>query len=409
MAVSLGGIGAIVACGAGAFLAGLVALQGCSSGDPGLLGSTFSTGGAGGGASDDGGSNGTAPSLTSTANALPGCSVTVDGGGVCGCSDLNLAVDPPNLYYVLDRSASMSENGKWNTIRTVVSGLMASIGPRAQFAATVFPSPLSSSNNQYACAAGTEVFPLTLGDAPAGTKGPHYQAFLQSMELAPVGGTPTAATLASLIHPLTQLSGKTFVILATDGAPNCNTDETSCNAAACTLNIESDYPCSPTTQSCCDPSVTPGSTGENCIDQDATASSITALKNAGILTYVIGIPGSEAYAAALDQFAEAGGTSRGSEPQYYAATTSDETAIQTTLSTVAAKIVGSCTITLSAAPPDPSLVNVYFDETLVAQDPANGWVINGATVTLEGTSCTQVTTGQVLDVRVIAGCPTALR
>jgi hypothetical protein len=408
MALSLGGIGAIVACGAGVVLCGLVALDGCSSSDPGLLGSTFGIGGAGGGSGGDAGSSSTTPSLTSSANALPGCNVDVDGGGVCGCSDLDLAVDPPNLYYVLDRSGSMATDGKWNTIRTVVSGLMASIGPRGQFAATVFPSPLSSGDNQYACAAGTEVFPLTLGDSPAGTKGPHYQKFLQSLEVAPVGGTPTAATLASLIHPLTQLTGKTFVILATDGAPNCS-DETACGASQCTLNIESDDSCSPSTPSCCDPSVTQGALGANCIDSDATADSITALKNAGILTYVIGIPGSEAYASALDQFAEAGGTARGSEPQYYAATTTDETAIQTTLSTVAAKIVGSCTITLSAAPPDPSLVNVYFDEALVAQDPANGWVINGATVTLEGTSCTQVETGQVLDVRVIAGCPTALR
>ena len=397
-------VGLVVTGGAALLLGALGGMGGCSSDEPALLGSTFG-GGVTTGTSDGGG--GTTPSLSTSDNALPGCGVGVDGG-VCGCSDLNLEGDPPNLYYVLDRSGSMANDGKWSTVRNVVTGLMASIGPRGIFAASVFPAPQSSQSVLYACTPGTEVFPLTIGDSPPGTKGPHYQKFLTSLLLAPVGGTPTAATLASLIHPLTQLTGKTFVILATDGAPNCG-EETACDAAECTANIDSVGPCSPSTKTCCDPAVTPGASGEDCIDSDATVDSITALRNAGILTYVIGIPGSEAYGPVLDQFAMAGGTARGSEPQYYAATTADEAAIQKTLSTVAAKIVGSCTISLSAPPPDASLVNVYFDEAVVPQDPANGWVINGATVTLEGTACQSVLDGDILDVRVIAGCPTVLR
>ena len=383
--------------------AGFFTLGACSTSEPGLLGSGFDTTGAGSGAASDSGSTG--PSLIATNdNALPGCGVGPDGG-VCGCSDLAPLSDPPNLYYVLDRSGSMETNGKWNTIRTVVANVMSSIGPRGLFAATVFPASNAGSSDSAACASGNEVFPLTVGDSPPGTKGPHYQAFLDALELEPVGGTPTAATLASLIHPLESLSGKTFVILATDGAPNCS-DDFSCDTSQCTLNIESDDGCSTAGPSCCIP---PNGIGSNCIDAQATTDAITALKNAGVLTYVIGIPGSEAYASALDEFAVAGGTARGSEPQYYAVSTADQTAIQKTLSTVAAKIVGSCTITLSATPPDPSLVNVYFDEALVPQDPANGWVINGPTVTLEGTSCQSVLDGDVLDVRVIAGCPTVLR
>jgi hypothetical protein len=282
---------------------------------------------------------------------------------------------------------------------------MSAIGPRGLFAATVFPASTANDSNAEACDTGNQVFPLTPGDSPPGTKGPNYQKFLDALELQPVGGTPTAATLASLIHPLQQLTGKTFVILATDGAPNCSTLD-SCDSSQCTYNIEMDDGCSPAGQSCCVP---PEGIGANCLDAAATVQSIAALKNAGILTYVIGIPGSEAYQSSLDQFAVAGGTGRGSEPQYYAVSTSDQAAIQKTLQTVAAKIVGTCTLTLSSAPPDPSLVNVYFDETIVPQDPANGWTINGATVTLEGTSCQSVLDGNVLDVRVIAGCPTVLR
>jgi hypothetical protein len=36
----------------------------------------------------------------------------------------------------------------------------------------------------------------------------------------------------------------------------------------------------------------------------------------------------------------------------------------------------------------------------------DGWTLDGATVTLLGASCQQVLSGAVLDVRVVAGCPT---
>ncbi len=397
-------VGVMVTLGA-VVMTGVGSMAACSSGnEPGLLGSAFNSAGiAGGGGSSDAGSSSTV-SLSTSDNALPGCGVGPDGG-VCGCTDIAPLGDPPNLYYVLDRSGSMATDGKWTTVRTVVSNVMAAIGPRGLFAATVFPASTASDTNADACDTGNQVFPLTPGDSPPGTKGANYQKFLASLALQPAGGTPTAATLASLIQPLRALTGKTFVILATDGAPNCS-DESSCSSAECTLNIESDDGCSPATGSCCVP---PEGIGSNCLDAQATVDSITALKNAGILTYVIGIPGSEAYQSSLDEFAIAGGTGRGSEPQYYAVSTTDQTAIQTALQTVAAKIVGTCTLTLSATPPDPSLVNVYFDETIVPQDPANGWTINGATVTLVGTSCQSVLDGNVLDVRVIAGCPTVLR
>ncbi len=255
----------MVALGA-ALVTGVASVSACgTSNEPGLLGSTFETGGAGGGGtSADSGS--TSVSLSNTDNALPGCGVGADGG-VCGCTDVTTLGDAPNLYYVLDRSGSMATDGKWSTVRTVVSNVMAAIGPRGLFAATVFPPSTAQNTDADACNTGNQVFPLTPGDSPPGTKGPNYQKLLSALTLQPLGGTPTAATLASLIRPLQQLTGKTYVILATDGAPNCS-QEDSCGAAECTLNIESDDDCSPASPSCCVP---PNGIGSNCLDAQATS------------------------------------------------------------------------------------------------------------------------------------------
>jgi hypothetical protein len=51
-------------------------------------------------------------------------------------------------------------------------------------------------------------------------------------------------------------------------------------------------------------------------------------------------------------------------------------------------------------------VNVYLDEAVLPHDPVNGWKIDGGTVTLLGTACDRVLSGDVLDVRIITGCPT---
>ena len=53
-----------------------------------------------------------------------------------------------------------------------------------------------------------------------------------------------------------------------------------------------------------------------------------------------------------------------------------------------------------------ALVRRNFDDAVVAPDPTNGWTFDGTTVTLVGQSCAHVMNGDVLNVRVIGGCPT---
>ncbi len=317
--------------------------------------------------------------------------------GVCACTELDFLSDLPNLYLVLDHSGSMGDQNKWTTIRITVATLMKSLGPRANFGVAMFPAPTTTD----ACVAGKQVMSVRQGDSPAGTQGPTTSTMLSVTSPGPFGGTPTAATLRDLLPTLTKLSGRTFVILATDGGPNCN--EVACPISTCMPNIDGVTGCT-STFNCCDPSN--GGTPENCLDAQPTVDAVAAITAAGIPTYVVGVPGSENYSTVLDNLAIAGGTARSTEPFYYRVDSVDQNAFQTELAQIAAKITATCTLTLSEPPPDPTHVNVYFDNVAVPADPVDGWTLSGATVTLVGKSCDEVMSGAVLNVRVVAGCPT---
>lgn len=342
--------------------------------------------------------------------SVPTCSVG-PGGGVCACADEPLAGDAPNLYFVLDRSGSMAQDGKWSTIIQVIGQLVTALGPRVAVGAAVFPDPDIGASAP--CAPGIEVFAPQLGNAPAGTPGPTALELLATLgHIVAEGGTPTAATLATLEPTLRGLGGKTYVILATDGGPNCDPDVT-CSITDCQPNIDGD--CSIAPNSCCTDTTSAAAQQEanlNCVDGQATIAAVQALASDGIPVYVLGIPGSEVYADLLDQVAQAGGTARTDDDGgalYYAVSSTAQAAFSAALSKIAATIAGSCSLTLDNVPPDPTVVNVFLDEQALPQAGPDGWTLEGASVTLLGHSCQEVMDGDVLDVRVVAGCPTLIQ
>jgi len=372
-----------------AALVGFVLLAGCGSGRPPPAGESSGAVGpspqAGGG--DGSGDAGTKP---------PGCGQK-DDGSYCDCVDVPLFAEAPNIYFVLDRSGSMADDGKWSRVRGVVAQVLRGLGPRANFGATVFPGPQDD-----ACAPPREVMSIRPGDPP-GADGPTTKHLLQVTAPGPSGGTPTSEALRFVLPKLRAASGKTFVILATDGAPNCN-PQTACGYDKCMANIE-DVPGCPSAGplNCCEP---PYGTREACLDGDATSGAVAALASAGFPVYVVGIPGSARYGSLLDDLAVKGGTALSTSPRYYKIETSTDSAILATLKKVAAKIVATCTFELKEPPAAPDLVNVYLDEQVLPKDPVNGWSIEGKTVTVLGTACDRLLAGEVLGVRIIAGCPT---
>jgi hypothetical protein len=335
---------------------------------------------------------GTASTACGARTWLPSDHV-VDDGGACVGTEVPIQPNVPNLYFVLDVSGSMLENGKWVNVRSAVANLMSKTGANARFGVTVFPA-----SGTQECAPGVEVMPLRLGDATGATE----SAFITATALTPQGGTPTAATFRSLVSKLGSLSGVTFVILATDGGPNCDATIAPCSIDQCTTNIdEASTQCAPGgSLNCCAGNLL------GCLDGDASAQAISDLRAAGVQTYVMGIPGSAPYAAVLDQLAMAGGTSRGSEPLYYQVNTPDTTALEQAFQQIASAAMRSCTLLLANDPADPNQVNVAIDGTVVPRSGPNGWALHGQTVTLSGSTCGAVQSSAAPPVHVLEGCPT---
>ena len=348
-----------------------------------------------------------------------------DGGGIevpapecgdfCGETFLREMRDPPNLYFVIDRSGSMegsvkgSSRTKLQAARGVISDLLRHIGHRVRYGGTVFPAFEAPEE----CGPGTEFFPATLGTLPpcGETENPQLSDFSRRLgAFLPEGGTPTALTLDAVRPMLEGLDGRTAVVLITDGAPNCNVDA-ACDAENCTLNIEhatlGNQSCDDTFN-CCDPENTGEGSNAYCVDADATERAVLALADSGISTYVVGMPGAEAYASLLGRLAEAGGQPRDGELPYYA--TTDEKELREALYAIGTGFAIRCAIDLESAPDDPELVNVYFDGELVPQDDENGWSWEGTRrIVVNGDSCTDLRSGEILEARAVFGCETVVR
>jgi hypothetical protein len=345
----------------------------------------------------------------------------VDAGGAacgefCGETFLREVTEPKNVYFVLDRSGSMeaempdSSLTRLQTARAVLASILRIIGHRVRYGAAAFPTTANPED----CSPGGQVFPPTLGGLPPCEGGDDrvLQQFLARLgTLAPRGATPTAATLRALGPTLRELEGETYVVLVTDGAPNCNLDAT-CEASECTLNIEGatvgGRGCD-ASFNCCDAALTGEGMGGYCVDSDDTEAAVSALADDGIATYVVGMPGAEAYASLLSRLAKAGGTARDdADVSYYAAADTD--ALYEALYAIGTSIALACSITLDEPPSDPAMVNVYFDGEIVPADPDDGWSWDGTTtIRVNGDACVRLESGAVLDARAVFGCDTVVR
>jgi hypothetical protein len=342
-----------------------------------------------------------------------------DAAGICGRTVVPIVVDRVNLYFIVDNSGSMADPmgadaavhnvipSKYDAAGHAIHDVLMKVGHRVWYGAALFPGEGATQDD--VCPAGGQVFTTSPGDdasyAAKGEEGPTLKRLERVLAQRPPDGlTPTAATLGALKSQLLSLSGKTYALLLTDGAPNCN-DQAVCSAATCTPNIEGLCP-EPPGVSCCDPSH--GYDNRYCLDADPTLLAVEDLAGSGIQTFVVGMPGTEDYETLLDQLAVAGGTAQTGAHKYFPV--QSEADLSTALQDIGLQVAITCDVPLAEQPPDRDQVNVYFDQSVVPLDAKDGWAWTGAdSIRIVGSYCSMLQTGSVLRVQVVAGCPSITR
>jgi hypothetical protein len=325
-------------------------------------GGVTGTGNSGGGNPGGGGNNGNG-----------GNNVGVGGG--CGAKTFGLQKVPPDLLIVLDKSGSMDQlpdgmscgrggattcatDAKWPLMTAAINQVVMQTQNTIRWGLKYFPD---------AGSCGVGAMPaVPIADMNAA-------AIADSiMRSRPNGGTPTSLAIngAAMYAATLADPNPKYILLATDGLPNCGMGSNSMSDA-------------------------PGA--------------IQAVKDSammGIPVFVVGIGTVTEATDTLTAMAEAGGRATAAAPKYYPVSSTAELA--TVLGTIGG-MIGSCSFGLGTAPPDPTNIAVTSSGNKIPQDTThmNGWDYGtGQTsVQLFGKWCDDAKAGKLTDVKAIFGCP----
>ena len=331
-------------------------------------GSGGSSGSGRGGSNGGGGSGVGVPGfeLPDASNAPSKPGNTPDAS--CGFQDYMLERRPAEMLLILDRSGSMREpanlltlTSKWDETVPALNETIMKTAPTVSWGMKMFPV------GQLSCTTtdGVDV-PIAANNAM-----PMLAAIAGTTPLG--NGTPTRYAIQKAVAHLkaTPTNTPRYIVLATDGEPNCADGLT--NAL---------------------------------VDPDGAVEAIRMAATEGFKTYVIGIATQFGDAnMTLNRMAEAGGEPRVGDPRYYPVASRQE--LVNALSLITGK-VADCVFPLSKLPPSPSDVAVDVNGMRVTRDQTkmNGWdyTANNMAIQIHGPACEAIKNANA-QVKITFGCP----
>lgn len=331
-------------------LAALPVLLGCLSGDPSAGDPASSIAPPADAALPEPPVNSEEPE---TAGSLPSmASLDAGAGGpeepelaaedACLTRAIDLRGAAPDVLIVFDRSLSMSLNRRWGPSKDAVKAIARDFGGLLRFGMSLFPG------SDGECAQGRLDVPLAIDNGAA------IAELVDQTEAS--GLTPTGPALRQALQILRDRApgagnvAPAYVLLVTDGAPNCQA-----------LPLFPDV-----------------------AQQDAARAAVRALRENDIPTYIIGYQIEATYQGTMNDLAVLGGTSR------YRAVESGEQIVATFREI--AKDVVKCSFELTETP-DARRVRVQVDQQPIALDASDGWTLAGQTLTLRGAACAKLQDG----------------
>jgi hypothetical protein len=254
-------------------------------------------------------------------------------GDTCDSKTISAHATPPDMLIVLDKSLSMAAT-RWGPSTAAVKELTSKYQSLVSFGLEIFPAG-------FTCEPGILDVPIAMHNAD--------KIATAIGNAIPIGITPTAQSLRNALtfvgdrHAAGDSTATpAFVVLVTDGEPNCQDDATP-------------DPVNNSIEAC------------------------QALSDANIPVYVIGYEIADVGQGTMNAMAKAGGTDK-----YFPV--ENQSDLEAAFDMITKDVV-RCEFELSEVPLDPSYVHVTIDGKTVALDSADGWTIDGRTITLTGGAC----------------------
>ncbi len=350
----------------------------------------------------------------------------------------------PDLMFLIDKSGSMNfaaddnkapctplcnQAGKplcvagcptrLESLKTAMQAFLASNGTVAWMGMAVFPTAVAASGGLPDACGATSSADIRVQLDPKPTDldadlSASAVAVSNAIKVLTVGGgTPTGdslkflGTYPALLDPDPKLAREDFVLLLTDGLPNCNSSNpNNCNnVAACRCTLTPATSCMPT--SYCT---------QGCLDKDNSSAQVTALRGPGknIKTIVIGF-GAETASGdgpdTLNAMAEAGGFARscslGTDAEcganntcnqatklcnrkFYQATNADDLGKVLADISKALSVTEICNYKLDEVPTDPKFLTVIINGIHEPGGTPDTWNYSQGKVNFTGALCEKV-------------------
>ena len=320
---------------------------------------------------------------------------TIEDAPMCTPDPIRLERRGAQIFFAVDRSNSMADTidgedlpdgelrgSRWYTLRDALSAALAGSDPLLEIGAKFYPGIDAGMPDTPEQACGID--PGIDLEPGRNNVEPLLDFFNATV---PGGGTPTASGLneigdyfASRPEPFVPR----FVVLATDGGPNCNPD-TGVPPGMCVCTGQP-FQCDPT-----GPAMM--FAPYNCLDEARTLAAVTAIASLGVPVYVVGIddPTRPDLADVLDAMAIAGGRPReeGLGRRFYSVRRPED--LDEALMSITDNIT-RCVFTMAPRPAVDAVVEIRVGDAFVPRDPtrSEGWDFtepDRSEVTLFGGAC----------------------